>query len=260
MRPDQRPKHWADLSGASPLRPRLVHYPPGLRQPPHRHVEPHLSIVLAGALREESRLDDRIVGQGMLAFRADGMRHAVRFGPDGALVFSMDLPRSPAIACRSGARWLRWSGDAGIPHGDSGCPTSPCMKACAVSPCLAKQDAPPSWLEQAAQRLIAAPGSVSVARLAGEARVHRVHFSRLFKLHYGLAPSIFRRRAMAAHALAAALSDADSLAGAAAMAGFVDQSHMSRAVREGCGFTPGAIRSLISAQVASIQSPGLRPG
>ena len=250
MRPHQRPKHWAELAGALPLRPRLFHYPPGLRQPSHRHVEPHLSIILAGALREESGQEDRIVTQGTLAIRADGMRHAVRFGPVGALVFSMDLPQSPAMACRSGARWLRWSGGGGTileAGGGRRSRTADGIAACAVSPIRAKSDAPPSWLEQATQRLIASPGGFPIARLAEQAGVHRVHFSRLFKLHYGLAPSIFRRRAMTAHALAAALSDTETLAGAAALAGFVDQSHMSRAVREGCGFTPNGIRTLISA-------------
>jgi len=75
-----------------------------------------------------------------------------------------------------------------------------------------------------------------------------------------MAPSIFRRRAMASRALAAALTRDGRLADAAAEAGFADQSHMARTVRETCAMSVGEIRQLLLRQVSSVQAAGPATG
>lgn len=255
------PRHWPELEQTSPLRPRLFHYPPGLRQAAHNHHAPHASIVMAGSLLEESGGVERMLAHGMMALRADGARHSVRIGPAGALVLSFDLAEPPTTP-----RWgitLVATGDIGAAalgsftalqrHDGMAMPALPAALAHRT-----KSESPADWLRQVANHLIARP-QTRIATLARAHAIHRVHLARLFKQHYGLPPSVFRRRAMTTHALAAVLVRKQDLAGAAAEAGFVDQSHMTRATGEACGMTLGRIRALLGGALHPYnQAVGLR--
>jgi AraC family transcriptional regulator len=256
------------LPGSSALRPRLAFYRPGFRQGPHSHHVPHVSIVVAGSFRETSARGERVICQGSVGFRADAAKHSVSYGPAGALILSLET--DGWISAGGGDRdicWVRASART----------ARELLDLIAAEPGAAGEaadrlldiwiqgrepgDPParrpaPSWLREAAEHLLAAPQEMAIAALARRCGVHRVHFSRLFLRHYGMAPSIFRRRAMAARALAAALGREASLAQAAADGGFADQSHMARAVRECCGMGAGAVRRLLSGEATSVQSRG----
>src|SRR5690606_8366775 len=105
----------------------------------------------------------------------------------------------------------------------------------------------PAWLRRLHDELEEAPlGSVDVAARAKEAGAHPAHASRLFRrcfansvTEHAQAHSV--RRAMAALAAGATLSDA------ALTAGFYDQSHITRVFKRVTGRTPGAHRALLAA-------------
>jgi len=258
----------SELPGSGALRPRLAHYRPGLRQSAHSHCAPHVSIVVAGSFRETSARGERVICQGSIGFRADAAKHSVSYGPAGALILSLET--GSWIADGGGDADIYWvRASAGIARelldlisADSGAAEAAADRLLDIwiqsrepgdSP--ARRPAP-AWLREAAEHLLAAPQEIAIAALARRSGVHRVHFSRLFLRHYGMAPSIFRRRAMAAQALAAALGRKANLAQAAAHGGFADQSHMARAVRECCGMGAGAVRRLLGGEATSVQSRG----
>jgi AraC family transcriptional regulator len=252
------------LWGVEALRARLVHYPPGLRHGDHSHAAPHVSVVVAGSFRETTPRGEQVVCHGSIGFRADEARHSVCFGPAGALILTVALDDWIAEGVpRAGVRWV----GASVPFarellvlarrgGEEECDE---LADRLVALWTARPSAPPrgpapAWLRDAAEQLLSAPGELSIAGLASRLGVHRVHFTRSFLSHYGMAPSVFRRRAMASRAVSAALAGPDSLAAAAADAGFADQSHMARVVREWCGVRPSELRALFAPEVTSIQA------
>lgn len=85
---------------------------------------------------------------------------------------------------------------------------------------------------------------VTAAALETEFGLDRFALSRRFRRQFGLAPGRFqalRRLDCARHAI----EDGETLAVAAAEAGFADQSHMTRRFRAAFGLTPGRWQSLV---------------
>ena len=231
----------------------LAYYPPSLRQEAHGHDVPHVSLVIAGSFVETTEAGSRTVWQGRAGFRADGACHEVDYGPAGALIlsFATDSWRS-AGRPRDGVGWVpapaglarRLIEAQGSGIGLSGIWTG-----------VGADASRPAWVVAAAERLLRAPRT-PIATLAHRYGVHRVHFSRQFARYCGMAPSQFRRRAMAIRALGSTLSGGASLAGAAAEAGFADQSHMARAMRGSWGLGAGELRRLLTREATSVQSGG----
>lgn len=259
------PQSWTSpLWGGDGLRARLVHYPPGLRHAAHSHDSPHVSIIVAGSFRETTPGGEQFVCQGSIGFRADEARHSVCFGPAGASILTVALSEWIADgAPRTGVRWVGASAPLarhlmGLARQgrESACDELAdrlvALWAARPEPGPGTSRDPPAWLREAAEHLLA--DQVSIGVLASRLGVHRVHFARSFLRHYGMAPSVFRRRAMASRALSAALAGADSLAAAAADVGFADQSHMSRVIREQFGLGPGDLRRLFAPEVTSVQA------
>ena len=84
----------------------------------------------------------------------------------------------------------------------------------------ASSERAPGWLLAARDRLLDDPAGITVESLARQCGVHRVHFSRMFKRHFGIRPSVFRIRSMVSHALMLTLTQDLSLAEGALEAGF----------------------------------------
>ena len=101
---------------------------------------------------------------------------------------------------------------------------------------------PPRWLARVAERLADDGPAPSVRELAREAGVHPVHVARAFRRFHGVPPGTWRRRLRVRRACALLCSRGVSIAEAAAVAGFSDQSHLTRALKSVLGETPGAFR------------------
>lgn len=244
----------------------LCYYPPGLRHDAHNHRTPHVSVVVAGSFRETTPRGERTVCHGSIGFRADDSRHSVCFGPAGALILNLAISEwTGGGTPGAGVRWIeappRFARDlldlAGSGRADSGAEVAGrLVELWATGLRRGRQSRrhPPAWLRQAAERLMAAPDETPIAALASRLGVHRVYLARQFQRHYGMAPSAFRRRAMASRALSSALASDARLAHAAADAGFADQSHMARTVRDTCAMSVGEIRRLLLGEVAFVQA------
>jgi AraC-like DNA-binding protein len=110
-------------------------------------------------------------------------------------------------------------------------------------------------LAEAAREAILAdhPASRDLVGLARALGVAPAHLSRTFRHHTGATVSAFRTRVRVARALDRLEQGAERLAEIAAEEGFADQAHLTRAVRAQTGWTPAALRTLLS-------RPPRRPG
>ena len=226
---------------------RMKRYAPGLRQTAHVHDGAHLSLVLAGGFEETDSRGDHAITAGRTGLRPEGLRHAVRFGPAGAVIVTFaPPPRSDGRTPVPDPLWspvlsrerLRRLTPLLLEGGESGREAAwDLLALCEPAPVAPRPD---SWLRDVRDRLVEAPAGARLNEIAHLAGRHRVHLGRAFLAAYGETPSVFRRRAMLDRALCLSAFGLPA-ALAAADAGFTDQSHFNRACRDIYGLPPGRL-------------------
>lgn len=112
---------------------------------------------------------------------------------------------------------------------------------------------PPLWLDRIREMIHDSGGAASVADLAREAGVHRVHVARTFRDHFGMPVTSYARKVRVKTALSLLASTPYSLSRVALEAGYADQAHLTREVRAAIGATPGRLRAKLGA------TPSLQP-
>lgn len=231
----------------------MVHYAPCLRQADHDHSRTQLSFLLAGCLAEEADGRSLHPGARTAGIMPPGVRHAVRYGEQGALIMAIDCPAEwPGVGARRSWKPM----DAGLHRqvamigGGLGALDELSVDLLAMvsyapdhRPVLARSE--PGWLHPAIERMMEEP-EVPIAAIAAGAGIHRVHFSRVFQHHAGLSPTEFRLARKCSAAMALTIAGRVSLAQAAIAAGFADQAHWTRACRALAGLPPGRIRRLFA--------------
>jgi AraC family transcriptional regulator len=229
----------------------LVWYPPRLRQPLHSHPDCSVSLLLWGSVEEQAAGTVDAVGGRSLSVKPDGLRHANAFGRDGAMLLSMKL-HDTALVPRSGggSTWRPASaslcaGAAAALSEGAGFQDLACDLLAALREKPASMKRPPLWLAQAREALHNSP-ETSLAALARQASVHRVHLSRAFSACFGETISQFRRRRRLELAVRARLHDGASGTGAAHEAGFADHSHLARTLRRSAGLSLTELTRLLS--------------
>lgn len=233
------------LLAAAGAHARLSFYPPGLRQPAHCHEHAHVSIMIAGAIRERSAGRDEVGLASTLTLRPGEVTHDVEFGPQGALILAVDLADHLGRAAAQG--WIHRNlssvqrkllrcvlNESAASETDVDDCIQDLLAAIATE---SWRGLPPQWLIRAREQLADEPAGTRIDALARAVGVHRAHFSRAFQHWFGIPPSLFRRRAMLSVAIAA-VAAGQSIAGAAQSAGFADQSHFCRSMRSTIGATP----------------------
>jgi AraC-like DNA-binding protein len=241
----------------------LTHYPRGTKQSAHSHDFDQISFLVAGALQET--LDGRTyeLHCSSVGHKPAGALHEDHWGPEGTLVFSINIAPDAGIAASGLAHcaWTRLPPRFPLAAIIACCFSggSEMMRSEAIEDALAllswREPAlsrTPQWLEQA-HRMLGAEPDLPVSAAAQAARVDRTYFTRAFQHYYGIAPSIHRRRAIASRAVAAIARSEKRFGEVAHAAGFSDQSHMNRVVREQVGLVPGDLRRLLSNDLTSIQ-------
>lgn len=246
--------HGRKLDQAEGYAAYLIHYPPHTRQPRHYHSTSQLSFLLAGSFVEEcAGRVFRPVGPSVGVMPA-GEGHAVRFGQEGALLLSVDCADSAGFGERRRdwrrmddgfARKAAMLGTGLAPITDLAVELIAQFTDTCADATLPLRDGP-SWLRRSIQRILVEP-EVTIAALAREAGVHRVHFSRIFQRYTGLSPTEFRLARKCSAAMHHTIAGGGTIADAAAAAGFADQAHWARACRALSGLPPGRIRQFFSA-------------
>lgn len=233
----------------------LIYYPAGHTQDRHEHDRASFAVILAGSLVEEVEGRDHSGGPGQISLKPRRVVHADRYGRDGAVLLSFIFRCERTADEAIGRRGWEWrNAGAAVPElaFDLRNPPAEGQLDNLLWDCLAAAEPrassgqPPAWLRWARSELDRCDQSADICSLAAKAGVHRVHFTRQFVRHYGLAPAAYRQRQMAARALRALVDDRLPPAIAAHDAGFADQSHMSRAIRSTFGMTPRRIAALLA--------------
>jgi AraC family transcriptional regulator len=228
----------------------LTHYPAGSEMAPHLHERRQLSFLLADDIQESVGGEDAdLLAPGMCSKPA-GLRHANRYGPQGALILALNLAENPADDYR-GWRETGAVREAGALA--ALCLAEPARPDLLLNDFLALQtplEAPrrrarPAWLEEIRDRLAEA-GEEELGDLADAAGVHPVSLSRAFRRHYGVSPSLYRARCKLARAVGA-VGEGEPIACAAVEGGFADQAHFSRALKREAGLTPRTLQQMIAA-------------
>lgn len=226
---------------------------------PHEHSVAATSVVLEGHVWERVRRREEIGGPFSMVTKPAGVVHENRFGPDGARMLLVELSESvsEALGMRSwgwghgtalalpAARLVRATRRAAEGEAIGGALDDVLATlADETDPSAPGTSAPPRWLREVRERLhdeAAAPPSV--AALADMAGVHRVTLARAFRRHLGCSTTDYLRR-LRVRTAAAALATTDiPIAHVALDAGFADQSHLTRALKEAVGTTPARFRA-----------------
>lgn len=235
---------------------RLVHYPPGLRQPMHVHADASLTLLLDGRLCERVGRREVSAQAGQWCHKAAGVDHATDFGPEGATTLQLRLPDRSALA--PGLPW-QWGCDASVTGllwallgrgGPAVAPEVLCDLAALMAPCDDDVQAPP-WWPRARDALC--EGLAPIGRVADDCGVHRAQLVRVTQRLAGCTPVVLRQRARLGRSLARLAREPGlALCDSALAAGFADQAHFSRECRRWLGQPPGRWRRRWAAPDAAV--------
>ena len=256
------------LESHRPLLAWATDYAGDIRMPEHEDGRSHLSLVLAGRVRES--FGGREVSQETLgvALKSADARHVTRFGPEGARIASIDLQALSrqerggfGLSSLPAWRWL--PGRQILPEVRATiaalvdyrhCPDCPqaldVLREAALLLTDAFRDGASTerakidgWLRTVREHIDDEPSqTVPVARLAEQADVSATHLSRRFRAAFGVSVTTYRNLRRVQMALVRLTRSESRLADVAADCGFHDQSHFTRHFRRLVGVTPGAWR------------------
>lgn len=253
-----------------PFHLQLIRYIPGVMVPPYEHQDLNVCLLLSGTCVEHREgTTHRYVGPA-LTINVPSAGHEFVVGPEGAVCFSLDVPRS----------WVREAEEAGPLE------VAPAVNVRAHRPVASalrlrealmgirdlapleveegiletlavtlpgrehslRGDSTPRWVERIRERMDDDPTrDHGLASLAREAGVHRVHLARSFRRWYGVTVGEHLRRLRLRQAVTAIANGdgEETLSRVALRAGFYDQSHFNRHFKKRMGMTPSGFRRLV---------------
>lgn len=237
--------------------------PAGHRVAPHAHEAVHFCFVLHGALAERHGADERTLRAGNGRASPAGDAHRLRVGADGLrclillvgdpVVAGSGVPPPADRRFLSGPRTARLAGRLAeeIRRADDVSPIELELLALELFAALARtrseRPAPaPPWLARTRERLRDDPRiAPKLTELAADVGVSRAHLARAFRGHYGCTVGAYLR-ALRVETARRLLRDSDlDLSRVAFEAGYADQSHMTRCVRDRLGLTPARYRAAV---------------
>jgi len=205
--------------------------------PRHRHDQAYAAIILSGFYEECGSLGRFRVGPGDVVIHGRFEAHLDRFGPKGARILNLVIPKSErTLSCGAG-RLQNADAIARMAETDR---TSALMHLHEQLIAVAK--APLDWPDMLAADLVENP-QLRLGDWARRQGLAAETLSRGFHRVFGIAPAAFRTETRARKAFVRIQAGYESLAAIAAESGFADQAHMSRATRSLTGNTPGYWRT-----------------
>ena len=244
------------LEGARGISATLSHYSPLTRLSAHEHGFTQISFLLAGEMRESLGRNDFDLGGPSHGCKPAGHSHSNEYGKPGALIFAVNLgDEGEERAVRQASGWGSTAAGKDVPSLVRVVleAADPSLRAELLWDLVAlereeehpRRSPPPVWLEQIRGEIRDAPDLMRIDAASQTAGVHRTRISRLFRRHYGVPPSVYRLRCMAAKGIAFALASEGKLVEAAYDVGFSDQSHLARTVKACTGLPLQRLKSLL---------------
>lgn len=223
----------------------LTHYTPGEVCHAHRHAGAQISLLLSGDYREDGSAGHVVANDGVLTGKPAGFEHENTFGDFGALILSVNLYEAPFLKTYVAGRWPAGVRDALLTTAAVGELDRLVPAVCDGLTPVDRAPGRAEWLEQAHASL-STQGDSRTGSLAQTAGLHPVTFSRLFRDAFGRSPAAVRKSCRAARALQAIIRSRAGLIDIALDAGFADQAHMTRAVRQITGYPPARLRRMFA--------------
>lgn len=226
----------------------------------HSHDNAHFILPLADGYRSLAR--DRlekgrtVFSAGSAIYNPPGVVHRDCFDVAGGLFLSVsapdDLPTSlafPALLrgeAETAMRRLVGLSARAAPGDGLAIEQAALAVADAAVRSLEVSAHAPDWLLRAVEMVedLARTPGLEIRTIADAVDVHPVHLARSWRRHLGGSPAGAIRHRRADHATQGLIRNMD-LAEAAAMAGYADQSHMTREYVRIFGVTPGAFRAAV---------------
>jgi AraC family transcriptional regulator len=234
--------------------------------PFHVHVDPALSIIIAGQAADRSR--GTACQQALLTavYHPTSEPHANEIGLGGAVAFNLGISR-PWLAAHhlveaelgayqvlpssvaSRLACLRLLGTALQPgaraDADLETLTLELLEPLVAAHAASAPSIHPRWLARAEEFLHTHfRSAISLRSVAREAGVHPVYFARLFRRFHHCPVSAYIRTLRLVDAGEAILQRGGTIASAAFAAGFADQAHLARSFARFVGFSPRNLRRI----------------
>jgi len=244
----------------------LARYQPNENLPRHSHEIAYLSVVLKGSYRENcgNSFSDCAVGQAI--FHPQGELHSNHFAQEGAQVLSLQIS----------SEFLLQLKDAGVEaqertvFGSSHClqlasnlykeMSRPADPACALAVEGLSLELMAEMMRHRSAGMLTRKANwierirdivndryrepLSLTELAAAASVHPVHLARVFRSRYNCCIGDYVRNLRVAAASNELVHSDFSIAEIAGRNGFADQSHLTRALKQRTGLSPGEFRRL----------------
>ncbi|TGY88609.1 AraC family transcriptional regulator [Marinicauda algicola] len=213
-----------------------------LQQILHRHADARLIVFLRGEYRERSFRESGRFRAGDFLIRPAYYAHD-GIGDDTVHYVALPLSRNAVSAHLARHGWKARRGQVSeallraVRNGD--CSGDELIKERPTLSLAEDED------ESALSRIASALWQTNPGTLRALARSERLlpwTLTRAFKRNYGVAPSQYRKEAMAQHALSLIAETDMNIAAIAAISGFADQSHLCRTLRAITGATPTSLR------------------
>lgn len=237
-----------------------VAYAPGYRRPPHSHDTTGITLLVDGFFREAAHGREEEASALSVVVKPAGTVHSDVVGPRGARTVYVGITDEAALLSEVGSlgpwRWLHAGPGVGPLLGllrallDADGGPDPEEMVLELLGQVADVPAPrhgdaPSWVRRAREALDdRAPEGWRVGDLAARLGVHPVSLTRAFRRAYGMPVTAYRRRLRLRHAAADVVGSDRSLCDIAHAAGYSDQAHMCRDVREATGMPPSRLREV----------------
>jgi AraC family transcriptional regulator len=219
--------------------------------PRHAHANPYFCFVREGAFEESSARRNSLHTSGTVIFHPAGEEHADRFLDPGAVCFNVEVPESLAgtAAERSVSRTrVRRILDRLHTEFRLSSPSALVLEGLALQMIgefdrSGRSAQNEDWIAAVREEIRCRfTEPITLSELAATAGVHPVHLSRAFRGRYGIAVARYIHGLRIACARDLLGQAGLSLAHIAAMTGFADQSHFTRAFKQLTGSTPGRYR------------------
>jgi AraC family transcriptional regulator len=237
----------------------------------HSHDDAHFVLVLAGAYISSAAGAPELSATPLLVFNPAGTTHRDRFLHGRGAFMAMSVPDGAgdarggdAVAVRDPAALRAARRLCAAASG--GAPSAMALEGGAwqLLGALSDEDrsaAPPPWLRTAFEMIWTSDDPRLTPRdVAAYVGVHPVHLARVFRDHLDCSPGDCLRGRRLERAVSVIGRGTASLAAAAADAGYVDQSHLTRAFQAAFAMTPAAWRRGRARDVSGIQDRAPRAG
>ena len=251
----------------------LSHHSPR-KLPSHSHELPFFGLVMDGQYGERYGRQQTFFSPFTIMFRPEGIPHQDEIGPKGVKFFEIEVRPSwrkrledcsgtldRACEDRAGGQVL-WLGMKLYRELHSGVADQLATEsllgellACVACMPSERTGERPPWFDRVLDQIGAEyTERLTLDQLSGEAGVHPVHLSRVFRRWMGQGIGEYVHRLRIRAACEQMLQSETPIAEIGLAAGFADQSHFTRSFRRVTGTSPARFRDLFARQTRSLHS------